>query len=212
MSEEKFSRRSFFKGLGATAVATAAQRAEGVAEELNKLNSEKIQGPGAVPITLKINGQPATFQLEPRVTLLDVLRNHSSLTGAKEVCDRGSCGACTVLLNGTATYACMVLAIEVQGAEITTIEGLAAEGEMTPLQEAFIACDGLQCGYCTPGFIMSLSALIAKNPQPTEKDMRKACSGNLCRCGSYPRVFESAMKAVGISVASKCEIVRVGDV
>lgn len=209
---ENFSRRNFFKGLGATAVATAAQRANSVAEELNKLNGETVQGPGAVSITLKINGKEEAFQLEPRVTLLDALRNHSPRTGAKEVCDRATCGACTVLMDGTPTYACMVLAIEAQGREITTIEGLSPAGKLTKVQEAFIACDGLQCGYCTPGFVLSVSALLQKNPKPTESDVRKACSGNLCRCGSYPRVLNAALQAAGVKVASNCEIVRLNHV
>ena len=196
-----FSRRGFFKGLGAVAAATAARRADAVATELNNLDAEKVQGPDAVPIVLKINGQSKKYQLEPRVTLLDALRNVSDLTGAKEVCDRATCGACTVLLDGTPTYACMVLAIEAQGREITTIEGLAQNGKLTKLQEAFIACDGLQCGFCTPGFLMSLTALLNRNPNPTEADVRKACSGNLCRCGSYPHIFEAALKAAGAKAA-----------
>jgi xanthine dehydrogenase YagT iron-sulfur-binding subunit len=205
-----FSRRNFFKGLGATAVATAAQRADGVAEELQKFNAERLQGPGVIPVELSINGEKHSLSLEPRVTLLDVLRNHLPLTGAKEVCDRATCGACTVWRDGVPVYACMVLAVEAQGAEITTIEGLSPEGRLSKLQEAFIACDGLQCGYCTPGFVMSLSALLKSTPQPTEADVRKACSGNLCRCGSYPRVFEAALQAAGVKTASKCEVIRHG--
>ncbi len=202
------SRRNFFKGLGATAVATAAQRANVVAEELQKLNAEKIQGPGPVPVTLSINGKKQSLDLEPRVTLLDALRNHLPLTGAKEVCDRGTCGACTVWMNGEPVYACMVLAVDAQDAEITTIEGISQDGKLTKLQEAFVACDGLQCGYCTPGFVMSLSALLKHTPQPTEADVRKACSGNLCRCGSYPRVFDAALQAAGVKTVSKCEVIR----
>ncbi len=207
-SPGSFSRRSFFKGLGVTAVATATQHANVVAEELQKFNAEKIQGPGPVPVTLSINGKKQTLDLEPRVTLLDVLRNHLPLTGAKEVCDRATCGACTVWINGEPVYACMVLAIEAQGTEITTIEGISQDGKLSQLQEAFIACDGLQCGYCTPGFVMSLSALLKRKPQPTEADVRKACSGNLCRCGSYPRVFEAALQAAGVKTASQCEVIR----
>lgn len=205
-----FSRRSFFKGLGVTAVASAAQRADAVAQELQKINGEKIQGPDAVPVELSINGQRQSLQLEPRVTLLEVLRNHLPLTGAKEVCDRATCGACTVWLDGTPVYACMILAIDAQGREITTIEGISKDGKLSKLQEAFIACDGLQCGYCTPGFVMSLSALLGQNPQPTEADVRKACSGNLCRCGSYPRVFEAALQVAGVKTAPKTEMIRHG--
>lgn len=202
------SRRDFFKGLGAAAAATAAQRADAVAEEFDKLNAEKVIGPGAVPFALSINGEKKSFQLEPRVTLLDALRNHSPLTGAKEVCDRGSCGACTVLVDGTPVYACMMLAVEAQGREITTVEGIAKDGKLSRLQQEFVACDGLQCGYCTPGFVLSLSALLAKNPKPDEAAVRKACSGNLCRCGSYPRVFQAALKAAGVETASRCEVLH----
>lgn len=202
------SRRSFFKGLGAVAAATAARRADAVAEELNSLDAEKVHGPDAVPITLKINGQAKKFQLEPRVTLLDALRNVSDLTGAKEVCDRATCGACTILLDGTPVYSCMVLAIEAQGREITTVESLAKDGKMTKLQEEFVACDGLQCGFCTPGFLMSLTAMLKTNPNPTEADVRKACSGNLCRCGSYPHIFEAALKASGAKTVKNTEILR----
>jgi xanthine dehydrogenase YagT iron-sulfur-binding subunit len=209
-SSSSVSRRDFFKGLGVSAVTVAAQRADAVAQELQKFNNEKVQGPGPVPIELQINGEKHTLNLEPRVTLLDVLRNHLPLTGAKEVCDRGTCGACTVWLDGEPIYACMILAIDAQGRKITTVEGLGRDGRLTKLQEAFVACDGLQCGYCTPGFVMSLSALLERNPRPTEADVRKACSGNLCRCGSYPRIFEAALQAAGVKTTSKTEVIRHG--
>jgi xanthine dehydrogenase YagT iron-sulfur-binding subunit len=202
------SRRGFFKGLGAVAAASAARQVDAVAEELSKVDAERVQGPGAIPIELKINGQAKSFQLEPRVTLLDALRNHADRTGAKEVCDRASCGACTVLVDGVPTYSCMVLAVEAQGREITTVEGISPDGKLSKLQEAFVSCDGLQCGYCTPGFVMSLTALLRENPQPSEADVRKACSGNLCRCGSYPRIFEAALQAAGVKTASRCEVIR----
>jgi xanthine dehydrogenase YagT iron-sulfur-binding subunit len=202
------SRRGFFKGLGATAVATVASRAEVVAGELTKLDAERVQGPGAIPVDLVINGKRSSLQLEPRVTLLDALRNHLPLTGAKEVCDRATCGACTVLMDGVPVYACMILAVDAQGAKITTIEGLSPDGRLTKLQEAFVTCDGLQCGFCTPGFVLSLSALLEKTPQPTEAQVLKACSGNLCRCGSYPRVVQAALQAAGVKTASRCEVIR----
>ena len=202
------SRRNFLKTLGTTAVASAASQAKGVAEELQKFNAEKIQGPGAVPVTLKINGEAKKFEVEPRVTLLDLLRNRTSLTGSKEVCDRATCGACTVLLDNTPVYSCMTLAIEAQQREITTVEGLSKGGELTPVQTAFIKCDGLQCGFCTPGFVMSVTALLKRNPKPTEQDVRKACAGNICRCGTYPRVFAAALEAAGVKTASKTEVIR----
>ena len=202
------SRRNFLKTLGTTAVASAASQAKGVAEELQKFNAEKIQGPGAVPVTLKINGEAKKFEVEPRVTLLDLLRNRTSLTGSKEVCDRATCGACTVLLDNTPVYSCMTLAIEAQQREITTVEGLSKGGELTPVQKAFIKCDGLQCGFCTPGLVMSVTALLKRNPKPTEQDVRKACAGNICRCGTYPRVFAAALEAAGVKTASKTEVIR----
>jgi xanthine dehydrogenase YagT iron-sulfur-binding subunit len=202
------SRRNFLKSLGTTVVASAASQAKTVAQELEKLNAEKLHGPGAVPITLKINGESHALELEPRVTLLDALRNHMPLTGAKEVCDRASCGACTVLIDGVPTYSCMKLAIEAQGHEITTVEGLAKNGELTAVQKAFIHCDGLQCGFCTPGFVMSVTALLQRNPKPNEEEVRKACSGNLCRCGTYPRVFAAALEASGVKTEPKAQLHR----
>jgi xanthine dehydrogenase YagT iron-sulfur-binding subunit len=202
------SRRNFLKALGTTAVASAAAQAKGVAEELQKFNAEKIHGPGAVAITLKINGKTKKFEIEPRVTLLDLLRNRTNLTGTKEVCDRATCGACTVLLDDAPVYSCMTLAIEAQQREITTVEGLSKGGELTPVQKAFINCDGLQCGFCTPGFVMSVTALLKRNPKPSHEDVRKACAGNLCRCGTYPRVFAAALEAAGVKTASKTEVIR----
>ncbi len=212
--QPRFSRRLFFKGLGSAAAVTAGvNHLQAAAEELEKLNDEKLQGPGPVKVTLTINGQAHALEIEPRVTLLDVLRNHLGLTGSKEVCDRATCGACTVLLDGTPVYACMTLAIAVQRRKITTIEGLAQGGELTKVQEAFIACDGLMCGYCTPGFVMSVTALLGTNPKPTEAEVRKACSGNLCRCGTYPRVFQAALTAAGVeSAAPKTEVITLDHV
>ncbi|MDO8544993.1 MAG: (2Fe-2S)-binding protein [Opitutaceae bacterium] len=196
------SRRDFLRGLGTTAISTATLGAESVAAELRQANSEKPQGPGGAAITLSINGERRALMLEPRVTLLEALRIHAGLTGPKEVCDRATCGACTVLLDGVPVYACMILAIEAQGREITTIEGISKRG-LTPVQQAVVEHDGLQCGYCTPGFVMSLTALLKRNPQPTEADVRKACSGHLCRCGSYPRIFSAALAASRAAVAAK---------
>jgi xanthine dehydrogenase YagT iron-sulfur-binding subunit len=189
-----FSRRAFLRGLGTTAVSAAALGARSVAAELATVNAERPSGPGAIPVTLSINGERRTFQLEPRVTLLEALRIHAGLTGPKEVCERATCGACTVLLDGVPVYACMMLAIEAQGREVTSVEGLSKEG-LTPVQKAIVENDGLQCGYCSPGFVMSLTALLKTNPNPTEAEVRKACSGHLCRCGSYPHIFKAALAA-----------------
>ena len=147
------------------------------------------------------------MRLEPRVTLLEALRDHSNLTGAKEVCDRASCGACTVLLGDKPVYACSMLAIEAQGQPITTVEGLAPDGELSKVQEAFIDKDALMCGYCTPGFVMSVTALLRQNPHPTADQVIHACSGNLCRCGTHPRILQAALKAAGVSTSSNTEVI-----
>jgi xanthine dehydrogenase YagT iron-sulfur-binding subunit len=204
-----FSRRTFLKSLGTTAVATAAVQAQTMAAELEKVNAEKTIGPGTVPVTLKVNGEMLKLQLEPRVTLLDALRNYSSLTGSKEGCDRGTCGACTVMINDVPIYSCMKLAIEAQGQAITTVEGLAKDGKLTKVQQAFLNRDALMCGYCTPGFVMSVTALLRKNPHPTADDVRHACSGNLCRCGTYPRIMEAAFEASGVAkvAINKTEVI-----
>jgi xanthine dehydrogenase YagT iron-sulfur-binding subunit len=204
-------RRTFLKGLGTSAVAVASVQVGAVADEINKAagpGGAIPQGPGAVPVTLTINGTKTDFQLEPRVTLLDALRNYSPLTGTKEVCDRGTCGACTVLLGGRPVYSCMKLAIDAQGQEITTIEGLAKGGQLTPVQQAFIECDALMCGFCTPGFVLVTTALLAENPQPTEAEIKRACSGNLCRCGTYPHIVKAALKASGQSVPETTTLVK----
>ncbi len=201
------SRRTFFKSLGTVAATAATSQIQSVAAEIEKANAEKIIGPGAVSVTLKVNGEKLKLMLEPRVTLLDALRNYSSLTGAKEGCDRATCGACTVLLNDTPIYACQKLAIEAQGFEITTVEGLAKDKRLSKVQQAFIEKDALQCGYCTPGFVMSVTALLKKNFHPTADDVRHACAGNLCRCGCHPHILQAALKAAGIEHAAKTEVV-----
>jgi xanthine dehydrogenase YagT iron-sulfur-binding subunit len=202
------SRRSFLKSFSTSAAVAATAQVEAVAAELEKANAEKVYGPGAVPVTLNVNGQALKLQLEPRVTLLEALRDHAKLTGSKEVCDRGTCGACTVLMNDMPIYSCSKLALEAQGHTITTIEGLAKNGKLTPVQQAFIEQDALMCGYCTPGFVMSVTALLKKNPHPTPEDVKHACSGNLCRCGTYPRVLQAALKAAGVPVAAqKSEVI-----
>jgi len=193
-----FSRRTFLKSLGTTAVTVAAARTQAVAAELEKANAEKIIGPGPVPVTLKVNGETLKLMLEPRVTLLDALRNYSSLTGTKEGCDRASCGACTVMMDDVPVYSCQKLAIEAQGKNITTVEGLAKNGSLSNVQQAFVDRDALMCGYCTPGFVMSVTALLRKNPHPTMDDIKHACAGNICRCGTQPRVMEAAMQAAGV--------------
>jgi len=145
----------------------------------------KVYGPGKVPVELTINGKKQALQLEPRVTLLDALRDNLNITGAKRVCDRGECGACTVLLDNKAVYACSILAIDAQGKQITTVEALTRGDKLHPVQQAFVDNDASQCGFCTPGFIVATKAFIEKHPAPTADDIRRGLSGNLCRCGTY---------------------------
>ena len=201
------SRRTFLKTFGSSAAVAATAQVEAVAKELEKTNAERIVGPDPVPVTLRVNGKSISLQLEPRVTLLEALRDHAGLTGSKEVCDRAACGACTVLMDNKPIYSCSLLAIEAQGREITTIEGLAEDGKLSKVQSAFVDQDGLMCGYCTPGFVMSVTALLRENPRPTEAEVKHACSGNLCRCGTYPRILRAALEAAGVPTQSQTEVI-----
>ena len=133
--------------------------------------------------------------VEPRVTLLRALRNHLGLTGAKEVCERGACGGCTVLLDGAPICACLLLAVDAVGHEITTVEGLGAPDQLSPVQAAFVECDALQCGFCTPGFVVASTALLRQNPHPSLEEIKTGLAGNLCRCGTYGRIFEAVQRA-----------------
>jgi len=144
-----------------------------------------VHGPGKVPIELTINGKKHKLELEPRVTLLDAMRDRLDITGAKRVCDRAECGACTVLLDNKVVYACSVLAIEAQGKSITTVESLMQNGKLHPVQQAFVDNDASQCGFCTPGFVVACKAFLDKHPDPTPEQIRHGLSGNLCRCGTY---------------------------
>lgn len=192
------SRRSFIKGAGAVAAAAgliqvpdacAADSAvpeEGVAERL---------GPGPQTIELRINGETKRLVIEPRVTLLRALREHLGLTGTKLVCDRGACGACTVHLDGRPVTSCMVLAVDARGHEVTTIEGLGNPSNIHPVQAAFVEHDAMQCGFCTPGMVMSVAAVLQAGPNASRDDIRRATAGNICRCGTYPHVFEAALAA-----------------
>jgi xanthine dehydrogenase YagT iron-sulfur-binding subunit len=159
-------------------------------------------GPGPAPLELLVNGKVHRLSLEPRVTLVDALREEIGLTGTKVVCGRGACGACTVLLDGETVCSCLVLAHEAAGRPIQTIEGLAAGGRLSPLQEAFVAADALQCGFCTSGMIMSCQSLLESNPAPSRAEIREAVAGNLCRCGTYPHVFDAVERAAGTRAAS----------
>ena len=154
-----------------------------------------LRGPGEADIAFTVNGAPAKVRAAPRRTLLDTLRETLALTGTKKVCDEGTCGACTVLVEGRPVYSCMTLAITCEGKSIETIEGIAKDGELHPVQRAFIDADAFQCGFCTPGQIMSIVALLRENSAPTEDDVRRAVAGNLCRCGAYPNIVKAGVSA-----------------
>jgi aerobic-type carbon monoxide dehydrogenase small subunit (CoxS/CutS family) len=146
-------------------------------------------------VALTVNGQKVSLEVGANETLLDVLRDRLDLTGAKKVCDRGECGGCTVHLDGEPVYACMFLAIRADGRTVKTVEGLAEGDKLHPVQEAFIEKDGYQCGFCTPGFLMTTSAFLEKNPDPTLEEIKKALSGNLCRCGNYAKLYGAVQTA-----------------
>ncbi|MFY9557262.1 MAG: (2Fe-2S)-binding protein [Blastocatellia bacterium] len=155
----------------------------------------KVYGPGKVPVQLTINGKSYNAQVEPRVTLLETLRNELDITGAKRVCDRATCGACTMIMDGKPVYSCSVLAIEAQGKAITTVEGLMQGEKLHPVQQAFIDNDAQQCGFCTPGFVVACKAFLDKNPNPSPEQIQKGLGGNLCRCGTYVGVRAAVAQA-----------------
>jgi xanthine dehydrogenase YagT iron-sulfur-binding subunit len=159
----------------------------------------RIPAPGKIPIVLTVNGVAAQLELAPWVTLLDALRDHLDLTGTKKGCDHGQCGACTVLVNGRRVNACLTLAVMKDGAEVTTVEGLATAGALHPVQQAFIDHDAFQCGYCTPGQICSAVALIAEGKANSPEEIRELMSGNICRCGAYPNIVAAIQQAMAHS-------------
>jgi xanthine dehydrogenase YagT iron-sulfur-binding subunit len=187
--EPGFSRRTFLKTVGAGGVAAGVLGPADAAEA----QAVRAVGPGAVPIQLNINGRVHKLEVEPRVTLLDAVRTRLELTGVKRVCDRGACGACTMIVDGRTVYACSTLAIEAQGKTIRTVEGLTEGTVLHPVEQAFCEHDGLMCGFCTPGFVMATVALLERTPKPTVEQARKALDGNICRCGTYVRVLEAAL-------------------
>jgi len=189
-----FTRRDLVRGSLVGAIAASVPLKARAAEPVSI-------GPGPAPVELVVNGTAHRLTIEPRVTLVDAIRERIGLTGTKVVCGRGACGACTVLMDGKTVCSCLVLAQEASGKQITTIEGLAADGKLTPLQEAFIAADALQCGFCTSGMILSAKALLDREPKPTRKAIREAVSGNLCRCGTYNHVFDAVERAAGLKAA-----------
>jgi xanthine dehydrogenase YagT iron-sulfur-binding subunit len=156
-----------------------------------------------LPVTLSVNGSRYPLLIEPRRTLLDALRHDLGLTGTKKVCDVGDCGACTVIVDGRTMYACLLLAVDCDDREITTIEGLASGNELDPVQEAFIRQDAFQCGYCTSGQVMSVRALLDNHPEPTDEQILRSVTGNLCRCGAYPNILAAAHLAADLQRQSR---------
>src|SRR5215813_1098923 len=194
--EPGFSRRSFLKTVGAGGVAAGAVLAKtpGAAAQ-----GAGPVGPGPVPVTLNVNGKTLRLEIEPRVTLLDALRMRADLTGNKRGCDRGACGACTMIVDGRTVYSCSTLAIEVQGKKIRTVDGLADGNKLHPVQQAFCDADAMMCGFCTPGFVMATVGFLERYPNATQEQLKKGLDGNICRCGTFNRVFEAATKAKGVS-------------
>ena len=193
-SKNGLSRRGFLRGAGLTTAGTMMLNSGVMAFEATP-SMGKAYGPDAVTIDLKVNGEIKSVIVEPRTTLATALRDHLGLTGTKVVCDRGSCSACTVWLNGKPVNSCMTFAMDVGTREVETIESLSKGEDLHPLQEAFIEHDASQCGYCTPGMLMSTAHLLKTNPNPSLEDVKKATRGNLCRCGTYPHVFKATLAA-----------------
>ncbi|MGH9939717.1 MAG: (2Fe-2S)-binding protein [Blastocatellia bacterium] len=190
------SRRNFLKG---TSLALTIPLVTGGENEVKAAGADvPILGPDKVNITLNINGAPKQASVEPRVTLLDALRNDLDVTGAKRVCDRATCGACTMIMDGKPIYACTMLAIEAQGKKIRTVEGLEQNGKLHPVQQAFWDNDAQQCGFCTPGFVMACAALLEKHPSPTPEQIELGTGGNLCRCGTYHGIKAAIAQASGL--------------
>jgi len=188
-----FSRRGLLQSIGTGGVVAPALAANQAAAQTA---TPPVLGPGLVPLTLTINGKPLKVSVEPRETLLDVLRMKLDLTGAKRVCDRGTCGACSVLVNGKVMYACSMLAIDAVGKAITTIEGFAlSAGKPHPVVDAFVKNDAQQCGYCTPGFVVATKALLDAHPNPSPDDITAHLGGNLCRCGTYMGIRKAVLDA-----------------
>lgn len=196
------SRRQFLQGVGAAGVGAvlldqplvkAGDQPNVAGEQAS--NSNIISGP--VELTLNINGVDRKVTVEPRTTLLNALRDYlqPAVTGPKLVCDMGTCGGCTVLLDDKPVYGCLLLAIEAVGRKITTVEGIGTPERLSPVQAAFGEKDAMMCGFCTDGFVTSITGLLKANPHPTEQQVREACKGNFCRCGTYPRIFQAALAA-----------------
>jgi xanthine dehydrogenase YagT iron-sulfur-binding subunit len=188
------SRRNFLKSTGVVGLAAGVI----APSEAGAQTGPAVVGPGEVPVRLTVNGRQLNLTIEPRVTLLDALRMRADLTGNKRGCDRGACGACTMLVDGRPIYSCSTLAIEVQGKQIRNVEGLANGDTLHPVQQAFCDKDALMCGFCTPGFIMASVGLLEKIPNPSPEQIRKGLDGNICRCGTFNRIFEAVSSVKGV--------------
>jgi len=195
------SRRGFLKGVGAAAVVT-----DGILSRAAEAADAPMEAPalgapisGPVEVMLTLNGQKRSVTVEPRTTLLSAIRDRLDppLTGPKLVCDAGTCGACTVLLEGKPVYGCSVLAIDVIGKPITTVEGLGTPDHLSPVQAAFVEKDAMMCGFCTSGFVTNITGFLNENPNPTLEQVKEGCKGNFCRCGTFPHVFQAALTAAG---------------
>jgi xanthine dehydrogenase YagT iron-sulfur-binding subunit len=211
-----FSRRAFLRGSALAGALGAGLLGDGAdAAQRKKKGGKKkpapaasqpepapgdVVGPGAIPMRFRVNGKQREAALEPRVTLLDALRDHLGFTGAKRICDRGACGACTVLLDGKTVYSCSVLAIEAQGRPIVTVEALGRPRKLHPLQAAFVEHEALQCGFCTPGFLMAAQGLLDRAPTPSPAEVMEGISGNTCRCGTYPGLRAAVLAAAAAGV------------
>jgi xanthine dehydrogenase YagT iron-sulfur-binding subunit len=202
LGDRSLSRRQFLKGSGVAAAATAlAQAPVGAsyaeADDDKKKADVTGMGPDGVKITLNVNQADMTTTVEPRVTLLDALRNYLDVTGCKRVCDRGSCGACTVMLDGKPIYSCTMLALEAQGKKIRTAESLVDGGKLDAVPAAFVKYDAQQCGFCTPGFVVAMRAALDKNPKATPAEIEEGLSGNICRCGTYQQMRDAVHALCG---------------
>jgi xanthine dehydrogenase YagT iron-sulfur-binding subunit len=199
------SRRTFLRGVGVAAVtadallARAAHAAEAPAAPYSSSSDTPVSGP--IEVTLSVNDQDRKVTVEPRTTLLSALRERLDppITGPKLVCDAGTCGACTVLVDGKSAYGCSLLAIDMVGRKITTVEGLGTPDHMSPVQAAFVEKDAMMCGFCTSGFVTSVTALLRENPKPSLEQIKEGCKGNFCRCGTYPHIFAAAQEAAAKS-------------
>jgi xanthine dehydrogenase YagT iron-sulfur-binding subunit len=201
------SRREFLKGSSVTAAATALAQAPavalaGAAAAEGEAAGAVAIGPGAAKVTVKVNGASMSYSVEPRVTLLDLLRNHLDVTACKRVCDRGTCGACTVLLDGKPIYACTMLAVEANGREVTTAEALKSGNRLDKVPAAFVKHDAQQCGFCTPGFVVAMHAVFASNPRPTPAEVEDGLAGNICRCGTYQQMRHAIRELCGVATGT----------